>query len=280
MKACNKKIFTGILPLLVASMFLSSCYKKFEPSDYAPQFTINGFSSTSEIATSNLAGYWAFDGTLIDSVSKNAGANTGTSFVNGFKGQAMQGKLNSYVLADPPTGLNSLTSFTLSFWVNTPPPSTGIIGLFSLVRTDGFWGNIEIFFENGSSNTDGKIRTHLYNGTSDKEFASNGVANLFDKWVNLTVSYDGASSNYKLYVNGSVVTNTTSAGFGNLKVTNPGKIVFGTAQFMTTPSQTTGTGSQSWASFLTGQLDEVRLYNKVLTPSEINALVVLQGKGK
>lgn len=280
MKTFNKRIFTGFLLLLVASMFLPSCYKKFDPADYAPEFTINGFSTAGEIATSNLTGYWAFDGGLVDSISKNGGAGTGTSFVNGFKGQALQGKLNGYALADPATSLNSLSSFTLSFWVNTPPPATGIIGLFSLVKKDGFWGNIEMFFENGSSNTDGKIRTHLYNGTSDREFASNGVANLFDKWVNLTVSYDGATSNYKLYVNGSVVTNTTAAGFGALKVTNPGKIVFGTAQFMTTPSQTTGSGSQPWASFLIGQLDEVRLYNIVLKPEEINALVVLQGKGK
>ena len=280
MKTFNKRILTGILPLLAVSMFLSSCYKKFDPADYAPQFTVNGFTSVSEIATSNLSSYWAFDGALLDSVSKNGGVGTATSFVNGFKGQALQGKLNGYALADPPASLNSLSSFTISFWVNTPPPTTGIIGLFSLARTDGFWGNIEIFFENGSSNTDGKVRTHLYNGKDDREFPSNGVVNLFDKWINLTATYDGTTSNYKLYVNGSVVTNTTASGFGPLKVVNPGKVVFGTAQFMTTPSQTSGSGSQSWASFLTGQLDEVRIYNKVLAPEEVNALVVLQGKGK
>ena len=49
---------------------------------------------------------------------------------------------------------------------------------------------------------------------------------------------------------------------------------------MTTPSQTSGASAQSWASFLTGQLDEVRVYDKALTPEEVNALVVLQGKGK
>jgi hypothetical protein len=203
----------------------------------------------------------------------------GTTFINGFKGEAFKGALNSYVTADVPTEMLSMTSFTVSLWVNTPPPSTGIIGLFSLSRTDGFWGNIEMFFENGSSNTDGKFRTHIFNGTNDKEFASNGIQNLFDKWVHIAVTYDGATSTYKLYANGSVVTTLDGAGFGNLVVTNPGKLVFGTAQFMTNPSIGC-CGPQGWASYLTGTMDEVRIYNKALTDVEVNALVVLQGKGK
>lgn len=261
-------------------MFCSSCYKTFDPKTYAPPFTISGFTGSDEIAKENLIAYWAFDGNLMDSVSGTAGENTGTSFTNGFKGQALQGALNSYVLTDPSPAVTGLSSMTLSLWVNTPPPSAGIIDIFSLTKTDGFWGNIELFFENGSDNTNGKFRTHLFNGTADMTFASDGVVNMFDKWVNITISYDGTSSTYKLYVNGSAVSTLTSAGFGPLKMTNPGKIVFGTPPFMTTPSQTSATGAQSWASFLTGQLDEVRIYNKVLTPTEINALVVLQGKGK
>jgi hypothetical protein len=57
-------------------------------------------------------------------------------------------------------------------------------------------------------------------------------------------------------------------------------MVFGTVQFMTTPSLTTTHGAEPWASFLTGQLDEVRVYNKALTEAEVQALIVLQGKGK
>lgn len=282
MKDLNKTAITLGCFFLIATLIAPSCYKKFDPKSYAPPFTISGFSSSSEIASSNLVGYWPFDGSLIDSVSGTVGTNTGTSFSDGFKGQALKGALNGYVLSGgvPSANILNMTSFTLSFWVNTPPPSTGIIGLFSLSKTDGFWGNIEMFFENGSTNAAGKFRTHLFNGTSDQEFASNDLINLFDKWVNITASYDGGSSTYKLYVNGSLASTVTNSGFGPLHITNPGQIVFGTAQFMTNPSQTSATDAQSWASYLTGQLDEVRLYNTVLTPQEINALVVLQGKGK
>ena len=57
-------------------------------------------------------------------------------------------------------------------------------------------------------------------------------------------------------------------------------MVFGTVQFQTTPSLTTSTGKQDWASYLVGQLDEVRIYNKALTADEISALSKLEGRGK
>jgi hypothetical protein len=57
-------------------------------------------------------------------------------------------------------------------------------------------------------------------------------------------------------------------------------MVFGTLQFQTTPSLTSNTGSQSWASYNTGQTDEVRIFNTVLTGTEISSLVALQRRGK
>ncbi|MEO8403227.1 MAG: LamG domain-containing protein [Chitinophagaceae bacterium] len=280
MKSIHIAKRTGWLCIAAVAIVLSSCYKKYDPKSYAPAFTIGGFTKSSEIAASNLVGYWAFDGSLIDSVSGSASTNVGTSFAGGFKGQALKGALNAYVLASPSANFNSMTSFTVSEWVNTPPPSTGIIDIFSFGKTDGFWGNIDLFFENGGTNANGRFRTHIFNGTDDKEFPTEGGINFFDNWTNVTITYDGTTSHYLLYINGSKVTDITATGFGPLHVTNPGKLILGTTQFNTSPSETTGSGAQSWASFLTGSLDEVRVYNKVLTALEINALTVLQGKGK
>ena len=61
---------------------------------------------------------------------------------------------------------------------------------------------------------------------------------------------------------------------------NAGNFYAGAPQFQTSPSQTSATTEQPWASFLTGQLDEVRVYNKALSAAELQALIVLQGKGK
>jgi len=273
--------FKVMLSVFVTGCILTSCYKEFNPKSYAPPFTISGFSSVKQIKSANLVGYWAFEGSYIDSVSKTVGTGVGTTFVNGFKGKAMQGALNAYALSDASSEISNLKSFTISEWVNTPPPSTGIIGIFSLVKTDAFWGNLEIFFENGSSNTNGKFRLHAFDGVGDRTYSVDNLVNLFNAWVNITVSYDAASATYNLYVNGALANTGKAPGLtGDLNFSSVGKIVFGCVQFQTTPSQTSATGSQPWASFLTGNLDEVRVYNAVLTPTEVNALVILQGKGK
>ncbi|MCD8740882.1 LamG domain-containing protein [Mucilaginibacter roseus] len=277
----KKYSFKNILGVALAGLALSSCQKDFDPKSYAPPLSIGGYTSAAQVAPSNLVAHWAFDGNLADSVSKTAGTATGTSFTAGIKGQGLQGALNSYVIAAPSATITGLSSFTMTEWVNTPPPSTGIIGLFSLAKTNAFWGNFEIFIENGSTNDNGKLRVHFFNGTDDVTYALDNVKNMFDKWVNLGVSYNESTSVITVYLNGSEVGNTKLNGLsGALKFQNTGNIVFGCVQFQTDPSQTTATGKQSWASYLTGQLDEVRIYNKALSDSEINAVVKLEGRGK
>lgn len=276
-----KKSKIYLIVLALVSVGLSSCLKEFNPKSYAPPLVINGFTSSSEIEKASLAAYYSFNGTLVDSVSGTAGTNTGTTFTKGEVGQGLQGALNSYVTAVPSDKVKALNSFTISEWVNTPPPSTGIIGIFTLANTTQFWGNIEIFIENGSDNTNGKIRVHIDQGGNDYTYAVDGVLNLFNVWKNITVTYDAPTGVCTLFVNGSKV-NTGTAGslVGDLNFQNVGDLVFGTVQFNTDPSQTSATGSQPWASYLTGQMDEVRVYNKVLSDNEIGALVALQGRGK
>ena len=277
-----KKIFNiNLFFIALLSIGLASCMKAYDPSSYAPPLNIGGYTSVKQIASANLVGYWSFNGNLVDSVSGTAGTATGSSYTTGFEGQALQGVLNGYVLATPSTAIKSLQSFTSTLWINTPPPSTGIIGFFSLANTVNFWGNIEMFFENGSVNTNGKVRIHITQGTNDYTFAVDNVQNLFGSWVNIAFSYDAATSKCSLYVNGSSVSSGTIGGLtGPLNFTNVGKLVFGCVQFQTTPSLTSSTGSQGWASYLTGTLDEVRIYNKALAATEISAIVALEGKGK
>jgi hypothetical protein len=277
-----KTIFNkNILIAALLSIGLMSCQKKFDPSSYAPKLNIGGYTSVKQIATSNLVGYWSFNGNLVDSISGTAGTAVGSTFTAGFEKQGLQGALNSYVLAAPGSGITNIQSFTSTCWVNTPAPSTGIIGFLSLANTKAFWGNIEMFFENGSSNTNGKLRIHIAQGGNDYTYAVDNIQNLFDKWTNITFSYDAGTSTCKLYINGSSVSSGTINGLtGPLSFSNVGKMVFGCVQFQTSPSQTSATDSQSWASYLTGQLDEVRIYNKALSDAEIAAIVALQAKGK
>ncbi|MFC4211411.1 LamG domain-containing protein [Pedobacter lithocola] len=271
-----------LLMASVVTLGLSSCQKEFEPSSYAPALSIGGFNSAKQIAPSNLAAYWAFDGSLIDSVSNGAGTNTGTTFGTGIKGKSLQGATDSYFLSAPSAKVLSLKSFTITEWVNTPPPSNGIIGLFSLSNKSQFWGNLEIFVENGSTNENATLKiVFINNGTGDKTYTASNVVNFFGKWNALSVSYDETTSTVKVYVNGSRVSSGKLDGItGPLNFVNSGNLVFGTTQFMTTPSQTTSHSKEPWASYLIGQLDEVKIFNKALSDEEVGYLAKLEGRGK
>ncbi|MBE5322270.1 LamG domain-containing protein [Pedobacter sp. MR2016-19] len=268
--------------MAAVALGLSSCQKKFDPSSYAPDLNIGGYTSSKQVAATNLVAYWAFDGSLIDSVTNTNGTNTGTTFGTGVKGKSLQGGTDKYFLSVPSAKVLGLKSFTINEWVNTPPPSNGIIALFSLSNKSEFWGNLEIFIENGSTNLNGTLKfVFTNNGTGDKTYAVANVVNFFDKWNALAVSYDETTSMVKVYVNGSRVSAGTLAGItGPLNFVNSGNLVFGTTQFMTTPSQTTSHSNEPWASFLTGQLDEVKIFNKALSDAEIGSIAKLEGRGK
>ncbi len=265
--------------LAAVGVVFSSCYKKFDAGSYAPAFTISGYTSSSAIAPSNLVGYWAFEGSYVDSVSSIAATGVGTTFVNGFKGKAMQGADKGYVICDVPSAIANLHSFTISYWINTPLNTSGIVGTVNVSRTDDFWGNLDMFYENGGTATSTVFKSHI-NNNGNGAWVVNTINNPWNTWMNVTLTYDQATSTFTTYINGSSVGSTTQAGFGSLTFQNATKLIFGTVQFQTTPSLGTAGGSQGWASYLTGSMDEIRIYNKALSTTEIGALVVLQGKGK
>jgi hypothetical protein len=278
----NTRTIKLLLAITVTGTVISGCYKKFDPKTYAPALEIAGYTSSSEISPSNLIAYWPFDGDLIDKVGAANGTNTGTTFGVGYKGQALQGALNSYVLAEPSNNIKNMHSFTITYWMNSGDATNGIIGTVNLAKTDGFWGNIDMFIENVDVNNNirNRFRVHVQDGPNEFWVSKDNITGLTGAWTAIAVSYDEATTTYKFYVNGSLIVTGTAPAVGALGFTNIGKLVFGAVHFQTNPSQTSATGSQGWASYLTGRLDEVRIYNKALTDSDVNALVLLEGRGK
>ncbi len=274
--------------LFVSGLLLTSCYKQFDPASYKPKFTINGFSSVNQIKPANLAGYWAFQQSLIDSVSGSAGVNSGAAFTNGFIGEALSLNVanSSYVTFNPASSITGMQSFTVSFWVNPTFVDSngdnnidGILGMVSLANVKNFWGNIDSFIENGSNPSGATVKFHITNGIQETWIIKENLTGFFGDWTNHTLTYDAVTSQFTYYINGSVaVAATTAPWTGALAFTDSGPLIFGCMQFQTIPSSTAATGAQPWASYLTGSLDEVRIYNTALTPGEVNALVVLQGK--
>ncbi|MDR3694282.1 LamG domain-containing protein [Mucilaginibacter sp.] len=286
MKSIKKTLMAGLAGSAII-LSISACQKSFDPKTYAPTKplpTFGGYSSSKDIEPGNLVAYWPFNGSLADSLSATTGVATGTSFGTGVIGKGLQGADNGYVVSNTPAAVKALHSFTISLWVKMPQ-NTSALGLISIAHSQNFWGNLDIFFDNGGTATTGVLKVHAFNNstsTSGSDAWEGGytVANPWNAWVNIEVTYDDSSSTVIVYYNGAQAGTNTAAGFAPLNWSAADKIAFGTLQFQTTPSLTSATGAQGWAGYLTGVLDQVRIYNKVLSSSEASALYNLEKLGR
>ncbi|RYY38115.1 MAG: LamG domain-containing protein [Sphingobacteriaceae bacterium] len=267
------------MAMLGAGMALSACQKDYDPSSYAPALNIGGYTSANEVSPSNLIAYWSFNETLKDSLSNLEGTATGTSFGIGRKGMSLQNADEAYVVSNTPDAVQNMTAFTVTAWTNGAQNTDGIVGILDVANSTEFWGNLTIFWENGGTADKGMLKIHVRSGAKEAWLGNYEVQKPWDKWVNIGVTYDGVSK-FVVYVNGSKLAESVQADFGPIAFQNAAKMVFGTVHFQTTPSLTTGSGKQDWASYLKGRVDEVRIYNKALSGEEIGSLVKLEGRGK
>jgi hypothetical protein len=272
--------------LAVVVLFAWACQKKFDPSSYMPSESFNGYSYSRDVAPSNLIAYWAFNNSMIDSVSGTFANNAGATYGTGIVGQGLQCGLNQYAVFPITPAIQSMKSGTFSYWVNTPINNNGIQEAVCIVDSNQFWGNLDLFFD-GQSATGCTMKIQLYgNGANEVWLTSWTLANPWSTWQHLVLTYDDTTTTFNFYVNGVLYQNGTLVGtavtpsFTSLDFSQAPTVVFGSAQFMTTPSQTSGATSQSWGGYLAGVVDEVRFYNRALTPAEISALYKLELLGR
>lgn len=193
----------------------------------------------------------------------------------------------------------------------SPGQGKGAQGIFTIVRPTEFWGGLNVFIENPNGDFPDRIRLKfsLDNGRAGVDWKGYGpivnIDNSLNKWVHVVFSYDATKSMISAYINGEYASNLSSFpyeptgganGTATLYASDPGdinnkngapkygdfkmvgtngKIVFGTHQFDTTPPQNNG-GKQGWATSYAGLLDEFRIYNIALAPSDVRFLYKLE----
>lgn len=281
MKRSIIKWSPAVLMMAAFSFIGSSCQKSFKPTSYAPPQTFNGYASSDEVGASSRIAYWAFDGSLIDSISNTSGVNTGTSFTTGIKGNALQGAINGYVTFNVTQQIKSAESFTISYWVNTAENTTGIMAPICFVNDSTFWGNFDMFFD-GQTDNSAVFKMHLFGSSGAAEAWLTGwsLTNPWNAWMHLALTYDLPSTTFTFYINGIAQGNSMHANFGIPDFTKSSKLIFNTVQFQTVPSSTSASDAQPWASYLTGALDQVRMYSTALSGDDIKALYQLENLGR
>jgi len=220
---------------------------------------------------------------FLELISETNGTASGqVTFEDGpaFDAAQYDGSAESYVLFDETADIADVTNFSISFWSfvefideDDNDEIDGVIGLVNLSNTSSFWGNVDIFIENGSGPTDGaNMRIHVTNDDAETWIEYNNVTGIFDSWAHHVITYDNVAKEFKYYINNSLELTTNADWDDDLNFQNAGPLVMGTVQFQTDPSLTTATDSQTWASYLTGNLDEIKIFNIALSDTRVEEL--------
>ena len=298
----TKKNLVSAFAITVVFATFTSC-----SSDSSSLPPIGGYNSADEVAASSLKAYWPLNGNGKESVSNTSPTTTvATTYVDGIKGQAAS--FNSGYMAYPSiTALNTTSgSASISAWVKVsnnklnPAAVSTTSPIFSLTRTGEAFGNLNLLAEthglvtSDSIQMKGVFRIKKPDGTDFGGDAVNMIkqepwmdathtwaANkIGGQWAHVVYVYDGPTATNKLYVNGVKISNSAwevrngGAAFP-LNPFLPTRPVIGALETVVN-----GTNTDTWNAALKGQVDELRFYDKTLTPAEIGALYELELAGR
>jgi hypothetical protein len=247
-----------------------------EKSFFVP---VNGYSSSSQVAAANLVAYWGFNGSYIDSVSKVVGTPnhaTAVSFVPGKMGQAVQVRSPGYINSNVTSTIANLKSFTMTCWIMQPAslasgPTTYMP--FSLNQSGYSWEQTKFFMlfdrPDNATNSYGKV------GLMDQWFDNGQIwpKMLDGNWHQMAISFDGTSGALRIYVDGTLLSQSSTT------TLTPQNNFGGADSFTLGGPDDNASTANDWMHSLSGNLDEFRVFNKVLTAAEIQSLYALQSHG-
>jgi hypothetical protein len=273
------------LASLASLIMFASCKKDgnpnnlppVSPADYAGK--IDGFESSDEIFPENLVAYWSFDDTKNELKSNSAPTTSvNDSYVEGIRGKALSladGYLY-YAKQFDAFKTNAFKSWSISTWVKIKNNGLKRTMVFQLARPGVFNGNI-----NFALNTNGYPATNdsvlriqptfstVGGGTQDNLNNVLDKTNLND-WVHIVLTYDISTGVFNNWMNGVKVGNFPNRGVGNnlFNSYEPSEVFFG-ANY-----NAAGMPVSADVNFapMTGQLDEVRIYDRTLPDAFIKAL--------
>ncbi|HEY5233306.1 MAG TPA: LamG domain-containing protein [Verrucomicrobiae bacterium] len=201
---------------------------------------------------SGVVAFWSGEGNANDSVNRNSGSLVGdVSYSTGKVGRAFSfnGAAACVNVPDAPT-LNPTKALTIETWVYVTSfnPSGGV----ALVGKDGVYNDRQFQLGMGLDNGSWVFRPFI--GVSAGLFLINGTVSIRAKtWYHVAMTFDG--SRLCLFVNGQLD--------GSLAVADP-------LITSTQPLRMGGAGFGPWD--FQGRLDEVGLFNRALSASEIQKI--------
>lgn len=297
--------------------FFASCSSD-DNNDPAPLPPIGGYNSADEVGAANLVAYWPLNGNGTESKSStNPSATVGATWVAGAKGQAVQltaGYLDYPTIAALNTPASG--SMTVSTWAklyNTKEVKDGpshISEIFNISGSTPGNGYLGVLGEtHGLTTSDSiQVKGHFETQKADMTMAGGDAVNMLKmeswmisdnaanptgiqhaaypniiggQWAHIVYVYDGTAGKNTLWVNGVKISNPV------WEVRNNGNslpLVFATTTHPIIGARSNyiaGLASGDvWNQAMTGSVDEIRVWNKALSASDINALYELEKAGR
>jgi hypothetical protein len=222
-------------------------------------------------APSGMVSWWRAEGSAADSVGGNDGVVSGNvSFVTGEVGEAFSFDGISSAVTVPASSNLAVQSFTIEAWVeptdvSSPRPIVEYAGPSGLSSVAFWLGSGAAAASPGALNA--ALRDSS-NGALECKTATGIVAS--NQWNHVAVSFDNASRTMLLYVNGVNVGSNSS----------PVSIQPQTFVPVNLGHRPIGSGEIWPGRTLAGGLDEVSIYNRVLSASEVQSIYRAGSAGK
>lgn len=297
----SKKILQAPLLLLAAGMLFTQCTRPdlsddFPKGDPPP---IGAYSNSADIAPADLVAFFPFEGNATDAkggVTGGTVAGSG-SFTTGRKGQAYQGANNAFITYTNAGPLATLTSYTVSMWINTQKHDGGAQSVFTVPKADGsFWGNFFMLIEGaGASENNMLVKVHMQKNTTPpvtnvehwlETTGSLRLSDMYGGWRHIAYTYDQGTSTFAMYANGNLVAFPEATAkreaapgqpLGALAFKNANRFIIGGFQnHLGAPFNSL----EPWMLTYNGKLDEMRFYKRALSAQDINALFQLEKQGR
>jgi hypothetical protein len=276
------------------AMAITSCKKDGNPNnlpdvsaaDYEGK--IDGFNNSEEIFPANLVAYWSFDGTKNELISGTTPTTTANDALvaGGVRGQALSltaGYLY-YATQFQKFKTDSFKSFTISTWVKILNNGSKRTMLFQLARPGMFNGNINFALNTNEASTITTLTiqptfTTIGGGMQDNLNTALKPAISASTWTHVVLTYDGNTGVFDIWADAVKVGAFPNRGTGNnlFKSYEPSEVIIGSNY-----NGILGKQVNTDVSFapMTGQVDEIRVYNIPFPDAYIKALYNLGKAGK
>jgi hypothetical protein len=225
-----------------------------DAADNQTTATIMSVMVSNAVSGSGLVAAYSFnEGTGTSLTDRTGRGHTGTISGAAWTTQGRFGSalsfdgVNDRVTVADANDLDFTTALTLEAWVY--PTTLGSTAWRTVLLKERSGGEVYNLYAHAESATAAYVVRAAQSGTP---LDARGPQLALNTWSHLAVTYDGTT--LRLYINGTQVGTRAAA---SPLLTSSGVLRLG--------------GNSIWGEYFKGRLDEIRIYNRALTPSEIQS---------